>query len=432
MNNPPRFSLETPALRPLEIVPAMHQGRHLLVVRDPLGIIEGMAVMVPDPLLLILLQTANGERHVEEIAEVAREQTGLIVTADKVRNIVRELDEAGMLFSESFLKKWEERREQYRQLPTRTSTLFRSDDKLLLLKQMGDEFKRHRMSRLSPPEKLGLNGSVRAILSPHIDYARGGEAYAWAYKAIAEHTAADTFIILGTLHKPSSHPFIATQKTFETPLGKVEVNTDLLTEIEQEFGGELYTDEYMHAEEHTIELQVVYLQHVLQKRPFKIVPILVGSFEELLYAEQPVQPNENEEIAAFIDAIRSVMRRHGDKVVLIGGVDFAHCGPEFGDEEQNTAEREQAVRVQDEAMLKAIEAVDPARFFDSFRMDMNERRVCSIAPIYCVLAAMQDTHAGKTLLYNQANSNDRSCMVSFASVAFSPKEERPKLILSAR
>lgn len=433
MTAPPPFSIETPALRALEIMPAMHQGRQLLVVRDPLGIMEGVAVLAPDPLVLIILQTANGERSVEDIARIAREQTGFIVTADKVRNVVRELDAAGMLYSETFVKRWEARREEFRNQPTRKSAIFQGDDRLLMLKELGDEFRRHRMSRQSPPERLDLpNGSVRAVLSPHIDFRRGGEAYSWAYKAIADHTKADTFIILGTLHKPSSHPFIATAKSFETPLGTVEVNKEILAELEQEFGGELYSDEYQHAEEHTIELQVVYLQHMLQGRPFRIVPVLVGSFEEYLYVDPPVQPNEDEEVAAFINALRTIMRRHGDRVVLIGGVDFSHCGQEFGDEELVTEEREQEIRAQDAEMLGAIERVDPRAFFESFRSGMNDRRVCSIAAIYCVLSAMEELHEGRTLLYNQANNSERTCMVSFASVAFVPKEaEKPRIILAS-
>ncbi|MDK2973283.1 MAG: hypothetical protein PWP23_3038 [Candidatus Sumerlaeota bacterium] len=421
--------LDTPALRPVEIIPVNHQGQRLLLVRDPLGILEGIAALPPDPLVLLILQMADGETHIDEIAKAAREQTGLIITTDKIRNLVSELDKAGLLLSDTFFEMWEKRRGAFRALPSRASVIFQGEDRLALIKQLGDELRRHTAEKNGAPEKLNLpHPNVRGILAPHIDYMRGGPVYSWAYKAIAEHTTATTFIVLGTLHQPSTHPFIATDKTYETPLGNVEVDTAMLKELEAEFGGELWRDEYLHGIEHTVELQAVYLKHVLKDRPFKIVPILVGSCEHLLHEEEGVQPRDDEEIAAFVSALRTVLRNHGDRVVLIGGVDFAHCGPEFGDNQINTPEVEQAVEQQDRAMLKAIEEVNPAAFFDSFRETLNERKVCSIAAIYCVLAALEDTHQGTVLQYDQANSDDRTCMVTFASVAFTPKS-RSKIIL---
>lgn len=422
--------LDTPALRPLEIVPVVHEGRRLLLVRDPLGVLEGLAALPPDGLTLLVLQMADGQTHVDEIARVARERTGFIVTTDKIRHLVAELDRAGLLMSEGFLRLWEQRREKFRELPSRPSVVFNSDDRLLLIKELGNEMRRHTTALNGPPPRLDLPATgLRGILSPHIDYFRGGPTYAWAYKAIAEHSRARTFIILGTLHQPSTHPFIATAKPFETPFGTVEVNTEMLGELEKEFGGELWRDEYLHGVEHTVELQVVYLKHVLKDRPFRIVPILVGSFDEFLLVDPPCQPTEDEEVAAFVRALRTVLERHGEDVVLIGGVDFSHCGPEFGDDRANTPEVEAEIRQQDKAMLKSIESVDAAGFFDSFRPTLNARRVCSIGAITCVLSALEGQCTGKVLAYEQANSEDRTCLVSFASVAFTA-QGASRIILS--
>jgi len=415
----------------LEIVPIQHEGRPLLLVSDPLQILEGVAVLPPDPLVMAILQLADGRRSVDDIAQAAREATGLIITTDKVRNVVAEMDEALLLYSDRLAAKWRERQEAFREQPVRRSTVFPGEDRLALLKELGDEFRRHRLSRKSPPDRLDFNGaSVRAILSPHIDYARGGEAYAWAYQALAQHSQATTFIVLGTLHRPASHLFIATGKTFETPLGPVETDRDLLDELKAEFPGELFEEEFQHASEHTIELQALYLKHALRDRPFRIVPILVSSFEEYLHTDPPTDPRHDEEIRGFCNALKTLLQRHGDRVALIGGVDFSHCGAEFGDDFMNTPEVEGEIRELDQRMLAAIEAVDPSAFWDSFQEDGNERKVCSIAPIYCVLSALEGDCEGRTLLYDQANSADRSCMVTFASVAFTTKAApKSKIIL---
>lgn len=415
-------------------MPIEHQGQPLLLINDPLDIIEGPIAMMPDPVVLLILQMADGQTTVGQIAEAAREQTGMIITADKIRHVVKELDEAGLLMSESFVAKWEARKSAFRDMATRPSAVFKSEDRLKLIRDLAEAMRGHKMGPDSPPSKLDLpGGALRAVLAPHIDYERGGQTYAWAYQAILEKSSADTFVILGTLHRPSLHPFIATRKTFETPFGNVEVDTEFLDEFEKDFEGELYEDEYQHLDEHTIELQVVYLKHLLKDRPFRIVPFLVGSMDQLFHLEEKVEPMDDGEVQSFVAALRKGLDARGDKALLVGGVDFAHCGPEFGDRQANDESVVKSVAEQDRAMLDAIESVDPTAFFDTFRGDLNERRVCSVAPIYCVLAAMQGKATGKTLKYHQANNAEKSCMVSFASVGFFDREPaKPKIILASR
>lgn len=435
MSQIPVYPLETPALRPLEMAPIQHQGRHLILVHDPMQVMEGVAALAPDPITMVLLQTADGTRTIDEIAGIAREATGMIITADRVRTAVEELDKALIFFSERFAAKWEERKEGWRKLEKRPFMTVDAKDRLKMLKDLGDEMRRHRMARQSPPERIDLpGGALRAVLSPHIDYSRGGEVYAWAYQALAERTRAKTYIILGTLHRPATHLFIATDKAYETPFGDLEVDKEMLDELKSLYDGELFEEEHQHRDEHTIELQAMYLKHAIRDRPFKILPILVGSFEDLLHMEGgPVKPTEIEEVAKFCAALKALLDRHGDDVVVIGGVDFAHCGREFGDEELNSEEVERAIREEDQEMLERIEAVDADGFFDTFRENLNDRKVCSISPIYCVLKALDGAHAGKTLQYKQANNPERTCMVSFASVAFTTKEaEKPKIILASR
>jgi AmmeMemoRadiSam system protein B len=421
-------------MRPLQIIPVQDKGRQFLLVQDPMGVLPGMAALPPDPVIIAILQHADGINDVARIAEEARNLSGLIVTADKVRHVLKEMDEALLLFSETFRDKWQERQDEYRKQPVRPYRCFDAKDRLLMMKQLGDEFRRHRMGRNSPPEKLSLppGNSVRAILAPHIDYKRGGETYAWAYQAIEHHTRADTYIVLGTLHRPASHLFIATDKNYDTPFGTVETDRALLTELQSLYPHELMAEDYLHADEHTIELQAVYLKRVLGDRPFKILPILVGSIDEYLTLDPPAIPHEiDEELATMIKALRTLLERHGEKVVLIGGVDMAHCGPEFGDPEANSPEIEQAVRTLDEAALSHVETINATGFFESFRPSLNERKVCSIAPIYTVLAALEGTNLkGHRLAYQQSNSTDRNTMVTFASVAFAPDKPASRIILT--
>ena len=60
---------------------------------------------------------------------------------------------------------------------------------------------------------------VRGIIAPHIDFHRGGPAYAWAYRDLAERCDADCFVILGTCHAGMRDPFALTRKDYATPAG---------------------------------------------------------------------------------------------------------------------------------------------------------------------------------------------------------------------
>ncbi|MDX2177562.1 MAG: AmmeMemoRadiSam system protein B [Candidatus Sumerlaeia bacterium] len=418
----PVFPIETPAIRPLEMIPLEQRGQPFLLVRDPLGVIPQPVGLAVDPMLLIVLQLADGQRTIGEMASVATQATGHIISHEVLRDVVRQLDEALLLQSERFVAAWTAKREAYAKETVRKSSVFpipAAMDRLAVIAELGKEFRRHLMSSISPPERLDLAaGSVQGVLAPHIDYQRGGEVYAWSYKALAEHgRSPDTYFILGVVHRPAMHRFIATRKHFETPFGTVPCDTALLDEFAADFGGMLFEDEYQHAAEHSIELQVVYLKKMLGDRPFKVVPVLVSSFDDLLEAEGPPKVADPE-VGAFAGALRRLLEKHGSRVALVGGVDFSHCGPEFGDEELNEPARCEQIKGGDRAALDAIERVDAEAFFDSFRPDFNSRKVCSVGPIYLALDAMAGRAEARVLKYHQANSPDRSCLVSFASVAF--------------
>lgn len=408
-------------MRNVQIVAAEHRGTPILIAHDPMGILEQPVGLVADPMLLIVLQLADGQHTVGEMASMATQATGQIISAEVLRAVVEQLDQALLLFSERFAQHWQAKRDAYKNAPKRESSVFRvaSLDRLKFMADLGAEFRRHGMSSISPPERIPLPpDSVVGVLAPHIDYMRGGEVYNWSYRALTEAgTRPDTFFILGQVHRPAMHRFIATKKTFETPFGDVDVDADLLEEFSRNFGGELYEDEYQHATEHSIELQVVYLKKLLGDRPFRIVPIVLSSFDDLLdVADSPAVADQ--EVSDFCGALRTVLDARGDSLALVGGVDFSHCGPEFGDEQLNDEARMKEIEAGDRAALDAIEAVDGDAFFDTFRPDFNARKVCSLGPIYCTLKAMQGRAKAQVLQYHQANSADRACLVSFASVAF--------------
>ena len=196
---------------------------------------------------------------------------------------------------------------------------------------------------------------IRAILSPHIDFGRGGPVYTHAYKELIERSDADVFVILGVAHQYCKNRFALTRKDFQTPLGTARTDRAFVDRVAAIAGNHLFEDELAHRTEHSIEFQVVFLQYGLGRSPrfISIVPILVGSFHDLMQGrDRPDRPTRGRRRDGRGPPIgRGV--ESGKKVAYIGGIDLCHVGPEFGDPSTGRRRRpsiEQSGRF-DQAML---------------------------------------------------------------------------------
>jgi hypothetical protein len=261
-------------------------------------------------------------------------------------------------------------------------------------------------------------------LSPHIDLHRGGPAFAWAYKQVAEQSDADVFVIFGTAHTYVSHPFCLTRKHFETPLGTARVDARFIDSVVREYdellgdgvGHKLLADEHAHRHEHSIEFQVVFLQHLLgERREFTIVPILTGSFHK--YLRNGAAPSQHLAIGGFFEAVRRAAAERGGKVCCISGGDLAHIGRRFGDAELLGQERLAEQDRDDRQLLDAACRVDSGAFFRHVADQSDRSRICGLAPTYALLEVTRPTR-GELLVYDQAVEPDGTSCVSFASVAF--------------
>jgi AmmeMemoRadiSam system protein B len=257
---------------------------------------------------------------------------------------------------------------------------------------------------------------LRAILCPHIDFGRGGPTYTWAYKELVENSDAEVFVILGVAHQYCRNRFALTRKDFETPLGTVVTDRAYVKALAEQAGAHFFEDELAHRTEHSVEFQAVLLQYLLGgRRDFTIVPILAGSFHDLM--ARRIDPLEDPEVRRMIDALISVERESGKKVAYIGGIDLCHVGPEFGDPTPVDNATLGSIRIFDQTMLHLAASNDPAGWFENASAINNRWRVCGLAATYTMLHAIGPVH-GRLLHYDQAVNASRSCCVTFASVAY--------------
>jgi hypothetical protein len=274
-----------------------------------------------------------------------------------------------------------------------------------------------------PPAESRGNGHprVRGILSPHIDFARGGPTYTHAYKELVDRSDAEVFVIFGVAHSPCRRRFVATRKDFQTPLGLARTDQEFVGSLAASVGLSVFDDELAHRSEHSVEFQVVFLQHLLGgRRDFTIVPVLVGSFHDLMGRKG--EPIDDPEVARFVAAVRQAESSRGKKVAYIGGIDLCHVGAQFGDPGPVLDATLDEVRRFDTALLDRARAADPAGWFGHAAEVRDRWRVCGLSATYTMLHAMGPA-SGRLLKYHQAVDARRTCCVTIASVAYdSPSE----------
>lgn len=415
-------TLERPKLRPVSAKKAEHQGRAVVAIDDPLGVAEPIAFPV-DGLIHWVLRHFDGRSTLDQIQARVQKDTGHLVAKAELLDLVERLDRSLMLDGPSFAA----HRAAYRAQDVRPAALAGrsySGTARSLRAELGRYFADARGAGMPAEAADPPEGTLRGILSPHIDFGRGGTAYTWAYKELVERSDADTFVILGVAHQPCAHRFALTRKDFETPLGLARTDRAFVDRVAALAGGHLFDDELAHRAEHSIEFQVVFLQYLLGgRRDFSIVPILVGSFHDLM--ERGVDPISDPEVRRVVEALKAAEAASPGRVAYIGGIDLGHVGPEFGDRESVSDATLGHLRRSDEAMLAKASAGDAAGWFAEAAGVGNRWRVCGLAATYTMLQAMGPAR-GDLLRYDQAVSADRSCCVSFASLAFlSPETEPP-------
>ena len=265
------------------------------------------------------------------------------------------------------------------------------------------------------PRDPAPDGRLAAPLLPHIDCARGGPTYAWGFKEVYEHSDASLFVILGTSHY-SPQRFTLTRKHFKTPLGIVPTDQDYIDRLATHYGDGLFDDPPAHLPEHSIELEVVLLQYLYEgRRPLRIVPLVVGSFQDCVMAQ--TSPDRAEDIGRMVAALRAAERELREPVCYLISGDLAHLGPKFGDEGLLTASFLAHSRAQDDALLRAAEAVSPARTFEVLVGEQDRRRICGFPPT-CTLLEATRPGQGRLLHYAQYVEPHGHESVSFASTAF--------------
>ncbi|MCS6804118.1 MAG: AmmeMemoRadiSam system protein B [Acidobacteriota bacterium] len=407
--------MRLPRLRTdIEMFPVTVEGKQLIGLRDPHGYNHGVLLISVGA--LDILRFLDGEHSMVDVQAEWMRHKGEMLFSDDVQRLIDQLDQHFLLDTPRFLAHKNAVQEQFVNAPVRPAAHAGGsypDDPARLREYLNQLFTAEEGAGW--PQRFGASNDLKGIIAPHIDLRVGGPCYSWAYRELAERSQAQTYIILGTSHYGLGDLFVPTRKDFVTPLGVMKTDQAFLTLLEDHYGGPISQNELAHRTEHSIEFQVVFLQHVLaDRRPVQIVPILVTSFHQMLLSYQ--SPYEDASFAKFINALKQAIREYERPTCFIIGADLAHVGHKFGDPFA-AQERLAQIEQQDLTMLRTAEAVDPIAFFQVIRQDGDQHKVCGFPPICTFLAATEAT-SGTLLKYEQWSEESTRSAVTYASMAF--------------
>jgi MEMO1 family protein len=375
----------------------LEDGSDAVAVHDPSGVVPGAIAL--SPAAWWLAAHLDGRRTIAEIAARARAE-GLELEDGQVADLAAALASPGFVEGPVHDAHVARARADFRRASARAPScaggVYPEDPAALRAALDGW------LAAPGGPASGAPPGPVSLLVAPHIDYRRGAAGYAHAYRTLAA-TDADVFVVFGTAHASPPRLFTLTRLDYATPLGPVRTDRALVDALVAELGDdELLGDEHFHRDEHSVELQLVMLAHVI-RRPFTAVPVLCSSISHLADPRGATAP--------FLSALERAVR--GRRVCYVAGADLAHVGPMYGDDRAPTTAELEALAAQDRRTMAFVAGGDAEGFHRDALVDEHRRRLCGVAPIY---AAMKASGARARLLH-YGQWSDGTDSVSFAAAA---------------
>jgi len=214
-------------------------------------------------------------------------------------------------------------------------------------------------------------GKLLGLVSPHAGYVYSGPTAACGYKLLIGKTY-DLVVILSPFHRFPPHScLIQESSAYETPLGLVPVDQEESVRLADRIGARLIH----HENEHSLEIQLPFLQTVLPS--FRLLPIMIGT-------------GNFDECNPLIEALADLAERKN--ALFIASSDMHHI------------EDYHAVVKKDQRVVQALSGFDPKRIREVF--NDPECSVCGRVPIWIVAETCRRLGADRFIPLCRTNSGD--------------------------
>ncbi len=232
---------------------------------------------------------------------------------------------------------------------------------------------------------------------PHAGYEYSGSTAAYAYKALSLSNRLDeinTIVLIGPNHTGYGLPIAVSGMDWETPLGIAKNDMELSNALAGNEGIDL--DDMAHMNEHSLEVQLPFLQHVFEgKSPKRYVFICMG--------DQSIDASK-----LINDALQSSLKKVKRNITVIASSDLNHYEPA------------DIAMKKDSELIKAMEAMDLIRF--NKLIDELNITACGFGPITVAMMHAKSAGAKRGVVLKYSNSGsatgDYSSVVEYSATAF--------------
>ena len=228
------------------------------------------------------------------------------------------------------------------------------------------------------PKEIKQSQAIGCI-SPHAGYTYSGPCAAHVYASLPR---TDLYIIIGLSH--NGYGSCISLEDWETPLGTARADKEFLKELMSVSG--LKADESAHAIEHSLEVQLPFIQHL--NPAAKIAPVIASP---------------DMDYSALANAIAGTIKKLGKHAIIIASSDFTHYGKHYGYSPFTSDVKENLYKL-DNTAIKFIENLD-AKGFLKF-IDDTGATICGKWPIATVIEACRLLGAQKARLLSYYTSGD--------------------------
>ncbi len=229
----------------------------------------------------------------------------------------------------------------------------------------------------------GHETSASGIVAPHAGYIYSGAVAAQAYAALPS-SFDGTFVVIGPSHR--GFPTCTSAVPWETPLGIVDTDTDLVSALD------LPVNEAYHADEHSLEVQMPFIKYRFPRA--RIAPVLMG----------------DQDLASSVRLGRTIARAAREarrEIRVIASSDFSHYVPDT------------VARSQDLYAIEALKSLEVELFYS--RLRERGSTACGYGTIAAMITASVEAGAEKAELLKYATSGDvtgdRASVVGYAAIA---------------
>ncbi|MCA9290565.1 MAG: AmmeMemoRadiSam system protein B [Phycisphaerales bacterium] len=387
--------IRRPHLRRIQPYGVSKDGKTFVGLYDPFQLSTQSMVVVPQAMQVI--QQFRGDLTLDEIAERLKGPVDVLV------QLASKLDEFGLLWGPTYERLEAEKKQDIAERGAYPMTSSASLGKDADLCRAAIE------SYFEQTEDPELEGTVRAVVAPHLDYQRGWPNYAAAYYALRGTPRPDRVVILGTNHFGVGDGAVLTGYGFDTPLGRVPADTAVVDDLVARLGDRVIIDQIDHVAEHSIQLQLPWIQHLWGDVP--VVAALVPD------PTVPMLEDDGERVGfdEFVSALRASLDAAGGHTMFVASADLSHVGPQFGEPRPVDEQRREDVERHDREMMGRYLDGSVDDFLEGMRWSKNPTRWCSVGNMAATLHLVQP-EAVELIDYRQAFDEKGMALVSSAAI----------------